>query len=151
MVNTSTQIPGGAAAESRNVVWQWPRLVPADRRVTGTAAGIAREIGINPIYVRVSFCVLTLAGGWGIVLYLAAWFFMARRTLDPTPYEPVPKGATPEIRIVGFAMVAVGLVVLSSLFGLGFLGVLVWPSLLLGRWRGDRSRQRHHRSATSLR
>jgi len=113
-------------------IWQVPRIDTHDRMATGTAAGIAREIGIDAIYVRVSFVLLAIAGGWGIVLYGIAWAVLARQTLSDTPYEPIPKGVSPSVRLLGYAMVIFGLVVLSNLFGTSPLGSLVWPAVFLG-------------------
>jgi phage shock protein PspC (stress-responsive transcriptional regulator) len=60
-----------------------PAPRPALRRTTGdanvlggVAAGIARSLGIDPILVRVTFVVLAIFGGSGIVLYLAGWVFI---------------------------------------------------------------------------
>lgn len=39
--------------------------------LTGVAAGIAEQLGVDPTLVRAGFAVLTLAGGAGIPLYLA--------------------------------------------------------------------------------
>lgn len=99
--------------------------------MTGTAAGVAREVGIDSAYVRASFVVLALAGGWGLVLYLVAWFVMARHTLSAEPYTPVAKAVTPRVRLVAFGMVATGLVVLSNMYGLSFLGPFVWPTVFI--------------------
>ena len=41
------------------------------RRLTGTAAGVADYLGIDPTLARIGFVVLTLVGGAGIPLYLA--------------------------------------------------------------------------------
>lgn len=100
--------------------------------MTGTAAGIAREIGIEPTYVRIAFVILTLTGGWGVALYGAAWAAMALRPVSPEPYIPIAKAATPQTRYVAFAMVTVGLAALSAEYGLSFLGALVWPSMFIG-------------------
>jgi len=113
-------------------MWQVPRLHPEERVVTGTAAGIAREVGIDPVYLRISFVVLTLAGGWGLVLYLTAWIVMSRPGLSDEPYKPIAKAVTPRARVVAFAMIATGLAMLSSSYGLSFLGSLMWPSVFLG-------------------
>src|SRR5687768_17089777 len=40
--------------------------------VAGVAAGIARALEVDPTLVRLLFALLTLAGGAGIVLYVAA-------------------------------------------------------------------------------
>ena len=112
-------------------VWQLPPLDEERRTVTGTAAGIANELGIDPVYVRASFVILTLSGGWGLVLYLAAWFFMARRSMTAEPYAPIAKAASPGVRFLAFGMISVGLIVLSSRFGLSILGALLWPAIFL--------------------
>ena len=134
MVSSPVDTPSGAPSRSGPAfdVWQLPRLNPEDRLVTGNAAGIAREVGIDPAYVRVSFVVLSLAGGWGLVLYVAAWFFMSRRSLSAEPYVPVDKAVTPQVRLIASGMVFTGLVVLSTVYGLSFLGPLVWPTVFIG-------------------
>jgi signal transduction histidine kinase len=54
--------------------------VPARDRangvVAGVAAGIARALEVDPTLVRLTFALLTLAGGAGIALYLAAALLM---------------------------------------------------------------------------
>src|SRR2546430_4969722 len=46
----------------------------AERRaLAGVCAGIAQALGVDVTLVRVVFALLALAGGAGIVLYLALW------------------------------------------------------------------------------
>ena len=48
----------------------------ADERVlAGVCAGIAQALGVDVTLVRVVFALLALAGGAGIVLYLALWMW----------------------------------------------------------------------------
>jgi len=100
--------------------------------VTGTAAGLAREIGIDPAWVRVSLIVLFAAGGWGLAIYLGAWALLAYESGSTTPYVPRAKGVTPKVRLIAFQMVVVGLLILSGTLGLSFLGSLIWPIVFLG-------------------
>lgn len=44
--------------------------------LTGTAAGIASHLGVDPTIVRVGFVVLSVLGGAGVPLYLAAWLLI---------------------------------------------------------------------------
>ena len=44
----------------------------SDRMLAGVCGGIARYFGIHPAFYRVGFVVLTLIGGAGILVYLAA-------------------------------------------------------------------------------
>ena len=76
--------------------WQVPRLDREDRWIGGVAAAIAREVGVQPVVIRVAFVVLAAVGGWGLVLYAAAWAALV--IANPgrlAPYHPQPKAATP--------------------------------------------------------
>ena len=44
----------------------------SDRMLAGVCGGLARYFGIHPAFYRVGFVVLTLIGGAGILVYLAA-------------------------------------------------------------------------------
>src|SRR5918996_5692025 len=58
-----------------------PRFaLDADRRViAGVCAGIARALGADVTLVRLVFAVLALAGGAGILVYLALWAYARAR------------------------------------------------------------------------
>jgi phage shock protein C len=43
------------------------------RVVAGVCAGLAAYLGVDPTLVRLAFALLTVFGGLGILLYLAAW------------------------------------------------------------------------------
>ena len=51
------------------------RLVRADegRWLGGVCAGLGRYFDVNPLIYRIAFAALALAGGTGLLLYLAAW------------------------------------------------------------------------------
>src|SRR5436190_11492426 len=49
------------------------------RALAGVCAGIARTLGVGVTLVRVVFALLALAGGAGIVLYLALWAWSSSR------------------------------------------------------------------------
>ncbi|REE98228.1 PspC domain-containing protein [Thermomonospora umbrina] len=46
------------------------------RIVVGVCVGLGRRTGVDPVVLRVGFAVLTLAGGQGVLLYVAAWLLM---------------------------------------------------------------------------
>jgi signal transduction histidine kinase len=48
-----------------------------DRVLAGVCAGIAQTLGVDPTLVRLVFALLALAGGAGILLYLALWAWTA--------------------------------------------------------------------------
>ena len=47
-----------------------------DRVLAGVCGGIAEALGVDPTLIRLLFTVLALAGGAGIVLYIAIWLLM---------------------------------------------------------------------------
>src|SRR2546429_8848586 len=50
----------------------------SDRMVAGVAGGLARYFDIHPAVYRVGFVVLTLLGGAGILIYIAAALVMPK-------------------------------------------------------------------------
>jgi signal transduction histidine kinase len=50
-----------------------------DRVVAGICGGIADALGVDPTLVRLVFALLSLAGGAGILLYLALWLWSGGR------------------------------------------------------------------------
>jgi signal transduction histidine kinase len=52
-----------------------------DRVLAGVCGGIASALGVDATLVRLAFALLALAGGAGIVLYLALWVYGRRRVL----------------------------------------------------------------------
>jgi phage shock protein PspC (stress-responsive transcriptional regulator) len=47
------------------------RRVSRGAVIGGVAAGVARSLGVDPLFVRIAFVVLALLSGAGIALYLA--------------------------------------------------------------------------------
>ena len=125
---TATTTSGGHSLD----VWQVPPLHPEDGLILGVASGLAREVGIDAIYVRVAFVVLAVAGGWGIALYGLAWAIMGRRGVPLERYAPQPKAASARNRHLGFNAVALGLLLLTTVFEGAFQPALVWPVVLVG-------------------
>src|SRR5829696_5491812 len=106
----------------------------SDKVLAGVAGGLGRYFDIDPIIFRIGFVVLALAGGAGVLAYIAGWVLV--------PSDPVP-GGEPEDRsraatIVGASVLAIAALVLIGpglfflappLIGLGLIGlvgVLLW-------------------------
>jgi signal transduction histidine kinase len=52
-----------------------------ERVIAGVCAGIARTLGVDATLVRLIFALLALAGGAGILLYLALWAWAERQQI----------------------------------------------------------------------
>src|SRR5262249_38621955 len=86
MENTTQGQPGP------NPVWQQPHpgMRPplarsrTDRKIAGVAGGLAAYLGIDPLWVRIGFVLISIPGGLGVLLYLLGW------VLIPEEGEQVP-------------------------------------------------------------
>jgi signal transduction histidine kinase/phage shock protein PspC (stress-responsive transcriptional regulator) len=97
----------------------------SDRVLTGTAAGLADVLGLDPLLVRLGLAVLTGAAGVGIVLYLTLWSL----SVEPDATTPA---AAPRTRPRNLQIAAVGCIVAGSMLilrdvGLWFGDALAWP------------------------
>lgn len=110
-----------------------PRLERSrsDRVIAGVAAGIGHHLGIEPSVVRVAFAVLSLAAGFGLVVYLLAWLL--------APLEPADAAAKPRARVLirptlgqalGGALILGGVLLLLLVSGFWFGEELAWPVTL---------------------
>jgi len=101
----------------------------SDRVVAGVAGGIGRHLGIDTNIVRAGFVVLSLALGFGIVVYLLTWLLAPLE--EVTASEPPPRRVRAPTRsqVLGIGLVAGGLLVLLWVSGFWF-GNLGWPVVL---------------------
>ncbi len=110
----------------------------SDKVLAGVAGGLGRYFDIDPIIFRIGFVVLTIAGGAGVLAYLAAWVLVPE---DPVPgQEPIDRSRA--ATIAGAAVLALAAVVLLG-HGLFFLappliaiGVIAIVGVLLWRAAG---------------
>ncbi len=54
------------------------------RMVAGVAAGAAEYLDVDVVIVRIVFVALTLMGGLGLPLYVAAWLLVPEEGADET-------------------------------------------------------------------
>jgi signal transduction histidine kinase len=96
-----------------------------DRLVTGTAAALARAVGVDPVVVRCGFVLLAALGGAGFVLYAGAYLVIP-------PERPVERTASQDvIRVAGVGAAAVALLGLARALDVAPLDPTVWPVLLV--------------------
>lgn len=131
-----------ATPQTENRRWQLPPLNREDRLIGGVSAAIAAELGVDPLAIRASFVVLTMAGGWGLVFYGLIWALLASRAATG-PYQPTPKARTPNQRYLALGMVVLGLFLGLRTLGFGFVDQIVFPvGFVLTGLLIARSRQR---------
>jgi phage shock protein PspC (stress-responsive transcriptional regulator) len=104
----------------------------SDRMLAGVCGGLARYFGIHPAFYRVGFVVLTLIGGAGILVYIAAALVIPDEGKDDSVAAETLRGARDRPwPLVGLALVALAGVVLLSRVTLWPDGDAAWILLLL--------------------
>ena len=92
-----------------------------DRMIAGVSAGLGRYFDLTPTVFRLAFVVLTLLGGVGILIYIAAVLVMPKEGEDTSIFER----ALAERRQHPGRLVGLGLVALAILIALSH--VSTWP------------------------
>lgn len=115
----------------------------ADRIIAGVCGGIADYLGIDALFVRAVFLVLTLFKGIGALLYLVLWFTipdkgqssMLQQTvsrfenLNTNQVRPaVPRGSN---KTAGIVLLVIGLLFLLHNVIPAFEFDVLWPLLLI--------------------
>jgi signal transduction histidine kinase/phage shock protein PspC (stress-responsive transcriptional regulator) len=115
---------GAGRASMRPIRGEMLRRSANDRVLTGVAGGIGERLGIDPVVVRLAFVVLALAGGVGVLLYVAA--ALTSRAPDPDRTPPSPRSSSTQA--VAVALVVLGVMVMLREAGLWFGDRIVWPA-----------------------
>ena len=129
-----------------------------NRILAGVAGGLGRYFDISPTFFRIGFAILTLVGGAGILLYVAAWLVIPDEgESDSIVSEALRRHRDRPWLLVGVALVAIALVSLFAQADFWPNSGFAWTLLLLGalaimfaqRRAADRTppvRRRHSRS-----
>ena len=64
-----------------------------DKRLGGVSGGLGHYFHVDPVLFRIGFAVATLAGGAGLLAYLALWVFVPRDDRPPVSATLPPVAA----------------------------------------------------------
>jgi len=94
---------------------------------------VARAIGIDPLVVRVAAVALTLAGGTGVLLYVAAWLLLPEEGSDRSLAQAAAKDRGRDMaEVLAIGSIVLGGLLLVRATGVWFSDAFVWPLLLAG-------------------
>ena len=113
----TTETIQGPAAEPRRLTRS-----RENRWLGGVSAGLGEYFDINPIVYRIAFMALALAGGTGILLYVAAWLVIP----DEGHEDSIAAEAIKQHRERPWLLVGVGLLGLGAVFALS--EARIWPN-----------------------
>lgn len=132
---TTANTTGGAPVTTRRATRD-----THDHYVGGVASGLARHLGVPPLWARVFFLVSTALGGLGVVLYAGYWMVLPTddRFSDEAPgiasatrtgKRPTGGRRLPDVGpTIALGVLGIGLVLtFQSVFG---RGALFWPIVL---------------------
>ncbi len=97
----------------------------------GVATGLAHYLGIDPVLVQIGFILLTIFGGSGILIYLAAWLLIPEADFQDPSSTPSEPGAASVV--IGALVLVAAVALIMSFIGLGFAfdgSVFIWLLLL---------------------
>ncbi len=111
-----------------------PLARSADQRIiAGVCGGIGEYFHIDPVIVRVAFVLLTVFGGFGVLLYLGAWLLLPEasgaRQVGPAPYTRLHyrNGRT----LVAVILIVIAVFAFANSFNVDHKGLL-WGAALVG-------------------
>jgi phage shock protein C len=97
--------------------------------IDGVCGGIARYFSIDPTLIRISWVLLALLGGAGIILYIAAMILIPAEKRPEDAAGQQNPSATSNHRFWGFLLIGVGLFWFAHTMGLH-----LWPSVWAFPW-----------------
>ena len=107
------------------------RRSTTNRVVAGVCGGLAEYFGVDAILFRLGFVVLTLAGGFGILVYLLAWIFIPQDVEGAVP-RPARGAERDGATVAGLIFVVLGGFLLArALAPDWFEGRYLWPAVLI--------------------
>lgn len=107
-----------------------PAAAPSERRlrrssagtIGGVAEGLASYLGVEAMFFRIGFVILTFFSGFGLVLYAAGWLLLP--TDDDPEQRPLAVTSNIPSLVAGFVVLAVGSLLVGN-------GVDVGPNILI--------------------
>jgi phage shock protein PspC (stress-responsive transcriptional regulator) len=104
-----------------------------ERVLAGVAGGLGQYFDISPTFFRIGFAILTLVGGAGILLYVAAWLVIPDEgESDSIVSEALRRHRDRPWLLVGVGLVAIALVSLFAQADFWPNSGFAWTLLLLG-------------------
>jgi len=130
MSQTQHDHPAGPGAPGGEWWNRRPFRSTNDRKVAGVAGGLGRAFGVDPVLIRVGFVILTIFGGFGLLLYVLGWLLLPADGDQVSAAESLlgrGRSSTPPAVAVGLTIVAV-----FSMFSMFSWGLPFWPLTIIG-------------------
>ena len=108
------------------------RRDPARGFLGGVCAGLARDLGIDPLVVRVAFGAAALAGGLGVGVYILAWALLPAGSVRGAAVTRSLSGGRAAIEVgLGVGLLVLAVLLTFRELGLWFSDAVAWPAVLI--------------------
>src|SRR5260221_3944509 len=107
-----------------------PRRDSEHKVLAGVCAGIARELGVDPLIVRIVFLALATGGGVGIALYAICVFVMPEGDEEPVLHRLRTRRRSIQVAL-GTGLLVLSVLLTFRALGLWFADAIVWPLVLV--------------------
>jgi phage shock protein C len=101
-----------------------------DKMVAGVCGGLGSYFNTDPVWFRLAFVVVTLAGGAGVLIYIVAWLVIPEGAPGTDLSGPGSGLGEKGPLVAGVALVGIGLVLLINAVVPWFDRVL-WPLAII--------------------
>lgn len=101
-----------------------------ERVIAGVSGGLGEYFGIDPVWIRIGFVLLTIGGGAGVLIYLIMWLLVPEAPEGYLPPEGARRGAINGAAVIGLVFMVVGSIALVNTIAPS-LGQYFWPLAFL--------------------
>jgi len=106
-----------------------------DRVIGGVCGGLGRYFNTDPLWFRLGFVLVTLAGGAGILIYLIAWLIIPEaRPGEPVAGRDAERGVQGPV-VAGVALIGIGLMLLINTV-VPWFDEVMWPLAVIAAGAG---------------
>ncbi len=112
-----------------------------DGRIAGVAAGLGDYFRVDPVFMRLLFILLVLAGGFGLLVYLVAWLVIpaseGTEEIAPTLQRRLPRTRWSIRSLLGGLLLVIGAIAFLGEAGSWWLPEIdAWPLILVALGAG---------------
>ena len=86
------------------------------RVIAGVCGGVAEYFALDPVIIRILWILFTIAGGAGLLTYIAALFIMENNPHEEVPTEEAPPHPSSQRAFWGTVLIVIGLVFMFTTF-----------------------------------
>lgn len=115
---TETQPPVAKVRRSRD-----------DRMLAGVCGGLGNYLGVDPLWFRLAFVLLTIGAGSGVLLYIIAWVIIPEQGKDSAEARSSTLAKDGPV-IAGVVLIGVGLLFLFNTL-VPWFDQVIWPLLVV--------------------